>query len=86
MALLENGITKVKQSKLGSFVKTKLLYLFIVLALLAGVHQAAAQETLFFRISGPAATTIIAFNPDGTMVWSNAQAGATYTVQTATSL
>ena len=37
-----------------------------------GVHQAAAQGTRFFRISGPAATTIIAFRPDGMLVWSNA--------------
>src|ERR1039457_3471530 len=40
------------------------------------------QEARFFRISGPAATAIIAFRPDGTMVWSNAQPGATYTIQT----
>jgi formylglycine-generating enzyme required for sulfatase activity len=58
----------------------------MVLALLAGIHHAAAQGTQFFRISGPAATTITAFNPDGTLVWSNAQPGATYTVQTVNSL
>jgi formylglycine-generating enzyme required for sulfatase activity len=62
--------------------KTKFYYLFIVLAVFAGVNQAAAQGTRFFRISGPAATTITAFRPDGTMVWSNAQPGATYTIQT----
>ena len=56
--------------------------IFIILALLASVHQAAAQGTRFFRIAGPSATTITAFNPDGTLVWSNALAGATYTVQT----
>ena len=66
--------------------KTKQRFFFIVLALLAGIHQAAAQGAQFFRISGPAATTITAFNPDGTMVWSNAQPGATYTVQTVSSL
>ena len=60
--------------------------LFIMLALLGGVHQAAAQGARFFRISGPTATIITAFNPDGTLVWSNAQPGATYTVQTVTSL
>src|ERR1041384_1210389 len=60
--------------------KTK--FHFIVLALLAGFQQAAAQGTRFFRISGPAATTITEFRPDGTMVWSNAQPGATYTIQT----
>ena len=61
---------------------TKLRSLFIVLALLAGVHQAAAQGTRFFRISGPAATAITAFRPDGTLVWSNALAGTNYTIQT----
>jgi PKD repeat protein len=40
----------------------------------------------FFRISGPTATIITAFNPDGTLVWSNAQPGASYTVQAAASL
>jgi formylglycine-generating enzyme required for sulfatase activity len=58
----------------------------IMLALLGGVHQAAAQEARFFRIMGPTATTITAFNPNGTLVWSNAQPGATYTVQTVSSL
>src|ERR1039458_9181466 len=42
----------------------------------------AAQGAQFFRIAGPAATKITAFRPDGTLVWSNAQAGATYTIQT----
>src|ERR1039457_1125187 len=64
--------------------KTKLHSLFIGLALLAGVHHATAQEARFFRISGPAPTAIIAINPDGTLVWSNALAGTTYTVQTVT--
>jgi formylglycine-generating enzyme len=64
----------------------KSYHLFIALALLAGVHQAAAQGSQFFRIVGPAATTIIAFNPDGTLVWSNTQPGATYAVQTVSSL
>jgi formylglycine-generating enzyme required for sulfatase activity len=66
--------------------KTKLGCLFTVLALVAGTHQAAAQGTRFFRISGPAATTNIAFRPDGTLVWSNAEPGTTYTVQTVSSL
>jgi formylglycine-generating enzyme required for sulfatase activity len=66
--------------------KTKLHSLFIVLALLAAVHQAAAQGTRFFRISGPAATTLTAFRPDGTLVWSNALAGTNYTVQTVSAL
>jgi formylglycine-generating enzyme required for sulfatase activity len=66
--------------------KTRLHFLFIMLALLTGIHQAAAQGTRFFRISGPAATAVTAFRPDGTMVWSNAQPGATYTIQTVSSL
>ena len=66
--------------------KTKLQCAFIGLALLAGVHHAIAQGSQFFRIAGPAATTITAFNPDGTLVWSNALAGTNYTVQTVSSL
>ena len=46
----------------------------------------AVHGAQFFRIAGPAATTILAFKPDGTLVWSNAQPGATYTVQTVSSL
>ena len=57
-----------------------------MLALLAGIQRAAAQGAQFFRIVGPAATTITAFNPDGTIIWSNAQPGANYTVQTSSSL
>ena len=45
-----------------------------------------AQGAQFFRIAGPTATTITAFRPDGTLVWSNAQPGATYTIQTISSL
>jgi formylglycine-generating enzyme required for sulfatase activity len=53
---------------------------------MAGLLQAIAQGTWFFRISGPAATEITAFRQDGTLVWSNALAGTNYTVQTATTL
>ena len=66
--------------------KTKLHILLIVLALLADVGEAAAQEAQFFRISGPAATTITSFNSDGTLVWSNTLPGTNYTIQTASSL
>ncbi len=66
--------------------KTVLRFLLVTLALFAGVHQAAAQGTQFFRISGPTATIITAFNPDDTVVWSNAQPGATYTIQMVASL
>jgi len=63
-----------------------LIELLIILALLASVHQAAAQSAQFFRISGPTATTITAFRPDGSLVWSNAQPGTNYTIQTVSSL
>jgi formylglycine-generating enzyme required for sulfatase activity len=66
--------------------KKKLRFLLIALSLLAGIHPAAAQGARFFRVSGPAATAITAFRPDGTLVWSNALAGTNYTVQTAISL
>jgi formylglycine-generating enzyme required for sulfatase activity len=57
-----------------------------MLALFTSVYQAAAQETQFFRIAGPAATAITAIRADGTLVWNNALAGTNYTVQMATSL
>jgi formylglycine-generating enzyme required for sulfatase activity len=62
------------------------IYLLLTIGVLVGVHQAAAQGTRFFRISGPAATTITAFNPDGTLVWSNARLATNYIVQTVSSL
>jgi hypothetical protein len=49
--------------------KNKIQPAIIMLALLAGIHQAAVQGAQFFRISGPAATAITAFNPDGTLAW-----------------
>jgi formylglycine-generating enzyme required for sulfatase activity len=66
--------------------KTKLSSFLIVLALLSGSNYGAAQSTSFFRISGPAATTITGIRADGSLVWSNALAGTNYTVQMATSL
>ena len=66
--------------------KSKFRLLFITLAWLTAVQQVPAQGLRFFRISGPAATSIASFNPDGTLVWSNVQSGTTYTVQTATPL
>ena len=56
------------------------------------VSQASAQGASggsiaqFFRVSGPTATTITSFGADGTLVFSNAMVGATYTIQTASSL
>jgi hypothetical protein len=54
--------------------------------LLAATFDSSAQDMRFFRIAGPAPTAIIAFQSDGTLVWSNALAGTNYTVQTATAL
>jgi formylglycine-generating enzyme required for sulfatase activity len=68
--------------------KTKLHRLLLTLVLLSisainsQLSTAHAQEARFFRISGPAATTIIAFRPDGMLVWSNALPGMTYIIQT----
>jgi formylglycine-generating enzyme required for sulfatase activity len=50
--------------------------------LVAAAPSSRGQEARFFRLSGPAATTIIAFRPDGTITWSNGLPGATYTIQT----
>jgi formylglycine-generating enzyme required for sulfatase activity len=66
--------------------KIKLRWIFIALALNTGIHQAAAQGAHYFRISGPTNTSITAFRTDGTMVWSNAQPGSTYTIQTVSSM
>jgi len=66
--------------------KTKLPSLFIALALLAVVPAAAAQTAQFFRLVGPTAVTITKFRADGSIIWSGATPGTTYTVQTATSL
>ncbi len=62
--------------------KNKIQNLLLALALLAGINHVAAQGAQFFRISGPAATKIIAFRPDGSLVWTNALAGTNYIVQT----
>jgi len=47
---------------------------------------AFAQGTRFFRVAGPAATKITAFQTDGSLVWTNAHTSTNYTVQTATAL
>jgi len=79
-------IIEAGKAEPGFIMKSRLHSLFIVLALLGGINQAAAQGARFFRICGPAATTIMSFNADGTLVWSNALPGTNYTIQTATSL
>jgi formylglycine-generating enzyme required for sulfatase activity len=65
--------------------KSRIFWLMAI-SLLVVTHQAAAQGTQFFRLSGPTATHITAFRSDGTLVWSNALAGTNYTVQTVSSL
>jgi formylglycine-generating enzyme required for sulfatase activity len=82
----KSGRLPDEKALLWFHMKTKLPGLFIALALFTGFIQADAQGTRFFRISGPAATTITTFLPDGTLVWSNALTGTNYTVQTVTSL
>ena len=67
-------------------VKTLLTRVIIGLALLAGGYQATAQTAQFFRMAGPTAVTITKFRADGTMIWSGATPGATYTVQMVTAL
>jgi formylglycine-generating enzyme len=69
-------------NKFEPSMKSKLRLLFILLMLAAGVHPVWGQGMQFFRISGPAATTIGAFRSDGTLVWTNAQPGTNYIVQT----
>lgn len=58
----------------------------MVSALFVAINQSSAQGSRFFRVSGPAATTITALNADGTLVWSNTMAGTNYIVQTVSSL
>jgi formylglycine-generating enzyme required for sulfatase activity len=66
--------------------KIPLYSLLIGLGLLIDIRPVGAQTARFFRIIGPTATTIRAFDTDGTIVWSGANPGATYQVQTASSL
>jgi len=65
--------------------KTKLHLILLVLAFI-GLHKAGAQGQRFFRIAGPAPSQIIAFLPNGTLVWTNTLTGTNYTVQTCSSL
>lgn len=47
------------------------------------ISLASAQTAGFFRISGPTAAKLVSFQSDGTLIWSNAQAGSQYMIQTA---
>lgn len=58
------------------------IFILIAFGLFAVIYQSAAQTAQFFRLSGPTATTITAFRLDGTIIWSNAQPSAIYTIQT----
>lgn len=84
--LKRKNSTEQRSLYLVCVMKAKLYRSVIGLAFLVNVHYAAAQDTRFFRIVGPTATTIASFRSDGTLVWSNAQPGVTYTIQTAASL
>jgi formylglycine-generating enzyme len=57
--------------------------LCVLLLLLGCAQLGSAQQVRMFRIAGPAASSVTSLKADGTMVWSNAQPGATYIVQTA---
>ena len=59
------------------------LALLIALPFMASLR---AQETRFFRVAGPVATTITAFTADGSIMWTNEPTNATFTVQIATTL
>jgi len=48
--------------------------------------SARAEQTRFFRVSGPVPTTITSFSTAGTIVWTNLQTNATFTVETAQSI
>jgi formylglycine-generating enzyme required for sulfatase activity len=85
-------IIEVKKTKSKFVMKNNIRHQLVVLTFLAlstlnsQVSTVFAQAAQFFRIAGPAATKITAFQRDGTMVWSNAQPGAAYTVQTVAAL
>ena len=74
------------KTKISRFPVLSLAVVAMLAILNAPSSTAHAQGTRYFRISGPAATKILAFRPDGSLVWSNALAGTNYTVQTVTSL
>jgi formylglycine-generating enzyme required for sulfatase activity len=54
----------------------------LLLLLVMRGFSVAFDQGQFFRISGPAASGIVTASRDGRVVWTNAQAGATYAFQT----
>ena len=63
-----------------------LLWILLLLEWFTGGHHATAQGSRYFRISGPAKSGILAVKSEGTVVWTNAQAGAIYTFQSSTTI
>lgn len=59
---------------------------FFTISIFAIYLSTSAQDVGFFRISGPAATKILAFQSHGSIVWSNALTGTNYVIQGALSL
>jgi len=80
-----NGFQPIKRARQREQFPLSALPICILL-LLAAAASAVAQSAQFFRISGPSATTIIAFQRNGSVVWSNGLANKTYTVQTVATL
>ena len=68
-----------------NFLRTFLLLLVFSTGRFVASAQ-VLQGTQFFRISGPTSTSIVSFRTDGTIIWSNAQPGAIYTIQISGSL
>ena len=60
--------------------------LLLLLVLFANGNKVSAQSARYFRITGPAATAVTAIQPNGTIVWSNAQPGSIFGVQTSSDL
>ena len=56
-----------------------------LLLALTAFTTACAQETRYFRVSGPVAARIQGLTPDGFLTWTNGPTSATFTVQTASS-
>ena len=89
----KNMNTQTTESRMARYIKAKNKYmsiwlrsLLIMFLLFTGIYQVSGQGTQYFRITGPAATKITAFRPDGTLVWTNALARTNYTIETVSSL
>lgn len=67
----------------GGALKAGKLALLLFLTVLS---SSLAQEARFFRVVGPVATTITAFDVEGHVTWTNSPTNATFTIQMATSI